>query len=65
MLGELVAGGGYEQLRPHSVELQVFGIPVLCLKLAKLIEVKRAAGRPKDFEAIAELVAIQERQASF
>ena len=28
--------------------------------LDKLIEVKRAAGRPKDFEAIAELEAIRE-----
>jgi hypothetical protein len=27
-----------------------------------LIEVKRAAGRPKDFEAIAELEAIRDRR---
>jgi hypothetical protein len=30
------------------------------LGLDKLIEVKRAAGRPKDFETIAELEAIRE-----
>jgi hypothetical protein len=34
----------------------------LCLDLDRLIEVKRAAGRPKDFEAIAELEAIREER---
>jgi hypothetical protein len=37
-------------------------IPILakcfCLGLERLIRVKRAAGRPKDFEVIAELEAI-------
>jgi hypothetical protein len=33
-----------------------------CLDLATLIRTKRAAGRPKDFEAVAELEALaQER----
>jgi hypothetical protein len=32
------------------------------LRLAKLIEVKRAAGRPKDFEALAELQSILDEQ---
>jgi hypothetical protein len=32
----------------------------LVLGLTKLIEVKRAAGRPKDFEAIAELELLAE-----
>jgi len=34
----------------------------LCLGLARLIRVKRAAGRPKDLEAIAELEAILEER---
>ena len=35
----------------------------MCLNIEWLIKVKRAAGRPKDFEAIAELEAIlEERQ---
>jgi hypothetical protein len=43
--------------------LNAFGRAVRCLTLAKLIEVKRAAGRPKDFEAIAELeVLLEESQ---
>jgi len=33
------------------------------LNLDRLIEVKRAAGRPKDLEALAELEAIQEERA--
>jgi hypothetical protein len=35
--------------------LQVFGHRVRCVGLRKLIEFERAARRPKDLEAIAEL----------
>jgi len=38
------------------------GVECRCLTLERLIEVKRAAGRPKDFEAIAELEAIRDRR---
>jgi hypothetical protein len=62
LLGELTGGGGYGDLLPHTVEVLVFGIPVRCLGLDKLIAVKRAAGRPKDLEAIAELEAIREER---
>jgi len=58
LFGEILLGGNYEQLRPHSIPLQLFGHECLCLGLERLIEVKRAAGRPKDFEAIAELEEI-------
>jgi hypothetical protein len=37
------------------VEIEAFGHRLLCIDLPTLISVKRAAGRPKDFEAIAEL----------
>ena len=33
-----------------------------CLNLPRLIAVKRAAGRPKDLEVIAELEAIEEER---
>ena len=46
--------------RPHTIELDLFGMRCLCLDLDKLIEVKRAAGRPKDLEVLAELEAIRE-----
>ena len=60
LLGEIVGGGGYEALLSHSVEIEVFDLTMRCLGLEKLIAVKRAAGRPRDLEAIAELEAIRE-----
>jgi hypothetical protein len=62
LLGEITGGGGYDQLVAATVGIRVFGIECRCLTLDKLIEVKRAAGRPKDFEAIAELEAIREHR---
>jgi hypothetical protein len=62
VLGELVGGGSYEQLEPHCVTVSAFGTQCLCLDLDTLIHVKRAAGRPKDFEVIAELEALREEQ---
>lgn len=61
LLGE-IAGGDYEKLLPHSEELTVYGLKCRCLSLQKLIDVKRAAGRPKDLEAIAELEALLEER---
>jgi hypothetical protein len=40
--------------------MEIFGHPVQVLDLPWLIRVKRAAGRPKDLEIIAELEALQE-----
>jgi predicted nucleotidyltransferase len=62
LFGEITGGGGYEDLLADSVEIELAGRKLRCLGLARLIEVKRAAGRPKDLEAIAELRAIQEEQ---
>jgi predicted nucleotidyltransferase len=60
LFGEITGGGGYESLLPHSLAIRVFGVECRCLTLDRLIDVKRAAGRPKDLEAIAELEAIRE-----
>ena len=60
LLGEIVGGGRYEDLLPHTEEVTAFGVHFLCLGLERLIIVKRAAGRPKDFEAIAELEKLLE-----
>jgi len=57
-LGEITGGGGYDALIAHTVEIEAFGHSIRCLDLRKLIEVKRAAGRPKDLEAVAELEAL-------
>jgi hypothetical protein len=62
ILGEITGGGGYEQLLAASVTIQLFGIDCLCLGLERLVDVKRAAGRPKDLEAIAELEALREEK---
>ncbi len=65
LLGEIVGGGKFEDLLPHTITLDLFGLSVLCLDLPTLINVKRAAGRPKDLEAISELEALlQERAGS-
>ncbi|TAH48200.1 MAG: nucleotidyltransferase [Chloroflexota bacterium] len=60
LLGEIVGGGKYENLIQRSDEIEIFGVRCRCLDLPTLIETKRAAGRPKDFEAIAELKVILE-----
>jgi len=61
LLGEITGGGGFEDLIEHSIEIELFGIRCHCLGLRKLIEVKRAAGRPKDLEALAELEELLSR----
>ena len=62
LFGEIAGGGSYEELRPHTITLQLFGLRCLCLSLDRLIAVKRAAGRPRDLEAVAELEAIREEK---
>jgi predicted nucleotidyltransferase len=62
LFGEIIGGGGYDELLPHSISLRLYGAECRCLSLERLIRVKRAAGRPKDFETIAELEAILEER---
>jgi hypothetical protein len=48
-------GDTYQDLLPHSCEVEAFGV--------SFIRIKEAAGRPKDREAVAELrVLLEERQ---
>lgn len=53
-------GGTYEDLLHHTLPVTKFGRETSVLDLSWLIRVKRAAGRPRDLEALAELEAIQE-----
>jgi len=62
LLGEVVGGGVYDALREAAVEVELFGIPCLCVGMRKLIELKRAAGRPRDFEVIAELEQLADQE---
>lgn len=60
LLGEVPGGGNYEALLPHTISVKLFKHDVRCLDLDWLIRTKRAAGRPRDLEAIAELEALRE-----
>lgn len=62
LFGEVAGGGNYEELLPHTIVIDVFGVTCRCLDLSALLRTKRAAGRPKDLSDIAELEAIQEEQ---
>ncbi len=64
LLGEIVGGGTYYDLLSHSDTVPIFGFDCSVLGLRKLIQAKRAAGRPKDFQAVAELERILEEQES-
>ena len=61
-LGEIVGGGSYDDLLPHTITVELFARTHRCLDLPRLIHVKRAAGRPKDLEVIAELEALLEER---
>ena len=62
LLGEISGGGDYEALLPHSEGVDMFGCQCRCLDLPGLIRAKRAAGRPKDLDALAELEALLEER---
>ncbi len=61
LMGE-IPGGDYQTLRPFVEITRVLDLDCPVLSLGKLIQVKRAAGRPKDFEALAELEALFEEK---
>jgi hypothetical protein len=62
LLGEITGGGNYEDLLQHSVLVSVFDCQTRLLNLDSLIQTKRAAGRPKDLEAVAELEILRDRK---
>jgi len=61
-LGEVSGGGTYDELLPYTTEVSAYGISCRTVTLECLIQLKRAAGRPKDLEAIAELQALLEER---
>jgi hypothetical protein len=50
----------HDDLRPHTIGLNLFGVSWRCLALKCLTEVKRATGHPSDLEAVAQLEALLE-----
>jgi hypothetical protein len=62
LLGEVAGAGTYVDLLPLSHEVTLFGRQCRCATIDALIRMKRAAGRPKDFEAIAELELLRDER---
>ena len=62
LFGEVVGGGNYEDLLPYTDELELYESHCRVVSLERLIQLKRAAGRPKDLEMIAELQALLEER---
>jgi len=62
LLGELTGVGTYADVLGQSVEAELFGSTCRFINLDGLIRSKRAAGRAKDLEVIAELEAIREQR---
>ncbi len=60
LLGEAAGGGTYEALLPHTELREVLGWNCRFVDLETLIRLKRAAGRPRDLERIAELEALRD-----
>ncbi|MCB9935998.1 MAG: hypothetical protein H6840_09930 [Planctomycetes bacterium] len=60
LIGDIAGGGDYDALLPHSTLQAVHGASCRFVDLDTLIHLKRTAGRPKDFEAIAELELLRD-----
>ncbi|MCB1190444.1 MAG: hypothetical protein H7A23_16270 [Leptospiraceae bacterium] len=50
-----IPGGNYETINPYTIEVDLYSNKVNCVNLKKLIELKKASGRPKDLEVLSEL----------
>ena len=61
LLGEVTGGGSYDALLSRTETVELFGHPCQAVTLDTLILLKRAAGRPKDNEVLAELEALRDR----
>jgi hypothetical protein len=60
LLGEIAGGGTYAAVLGQSIELEIFGRACRCLSIDQLIHFKRAAGRTKDLDSLAELEALRD-----
>jgi hypothetical protein len=62
LLGEATGGGTYDALLSRSEVRELLGLECRFVDLDTLIHLKRAAGRPKDFERIAELEILRQER---
>ena len=58
----MTGGGNHDQLPPMTETVRLFGGECRCVTLPALIRLKRAAGRPRDLEAIAELESLEDER---
>lgn len=63
LFGEVTGIGGYRELLPLSSQVTAFGVQCRHANLEALIRMKRASGRPKDLEILAQLQALLEERA--
>jgi hypothetical protein len=61
LFGDVAGGGDYRAPYAGSVDVEMFGVTVRC-SLDQLIATKRAAGRPRDMDALAELEILREER---
>ncbi len=64
LLGEATGGGSYDDLITHTEIRELLGLECRFVNLETLIRLKRAAGRPKDFERLAELELLWKERLS-
>lgn len=55
---------GYDELLPHSIEVQDAGLRIRVIDLETLIEIKRSTGRARDALVVPLLLAIRTHKAS-
>ena len=63
VLGEIAGIGDYDAVQAVSEDVSLYSANYRCINLDALIISKRAAGRPKDLEAVAELELIRDERA--
>lgn len=62
LLGEVTGGGSFEDLRASAEPVTIAGFACLVVSLPALIALKRASGRGRDREMLAELEALLEER---
>ena len=62
LLGEVTGGGGFDQIAATAERVPIDDFECRLVSLPTLIRLKRAAGRGKDREALAELEALLEER---
>lgn len=63
LVGEISGVGGYRDLLPHSVEIQIEHSNFRIASLNDLIRIKEAGTHPKDHFELLELLALRDRNA--